>query len=137
MTNLLRTALIIGCVTLPAVGASLSAQAANQIAQRITSPYDGEWSVVIQTTRGDCLASLRAGVRILAGRVLANDQSYSVNGRVAPNGAIRVNVSAGGQGAGGFGRLSRNAGRGLWRTLSGECSGQWTAARRKQFENYQ
>jgi hypothetical protein len=69
-------------------------------------------------------------VSILAGRLISNDESYAVDGRVAPNGAIRVNVSADGQGAGGFGRLSHNAGQGLWRTRSGECSGQWTAARK-------
>ena len=34
---------------------------------------------MIQTTRGDCPAAIRAGVRILAGRVLAEDQSYSVS----------------------------------------------------------
>jgi len=75
------------------------------------------------------LTCLRAGVSVLAGRVLSKDQSYAVDGRVAPNGAVRVQLSAGSQAAGGFGRLSRNAGQGLWRTRSGECSGQWTAAR--------
>jgi hypothetical protein len=109
-------------------GTSLPSQAAPS---RSAAAYDGEWSVVIQTTRGDCPAAIRAGVRILAGRVLAEDQNYAVAGRVAANGAVRVNVAAGGQSAGGFGRLSRNVGRGLWRTRSGECAGQWTAARRE------
>jgi hypothetical protein len=91
--------------------------------------YDGTWSVVVQTTRGDCPVALRAGVRIVAGRLLADDQAYAVEGRVSPDGAVRVKVSAGSQAAGGFGRLSQNAGQGLWRTRSGECAGQWTAAR--------
>lgn len=92
--------------------------------------YDGVWSVVIETTRGNCPAAIRAGVHILAGRLLPDDQSYQLNGRVAANGAVRVNVSAGGQSAGGSGRLRRNVGRGLWRTSLGECSGQWSAQRR-------
>jgi hypothetical protein len=92
--------------------------------------YDGDWSVLIETTHGNCPPALRAGVRILGGRLLAEDQSYQLNGEVASGGDVRVTVSAGGQSAGGSGRLSRDSGRGLWRTPSGECSGQWTAARR-------
>lgn len=92
--------------------------------------YDGVWSVVIETTRGNCPVAIRAGVHILAGRLLPDDQSYQLNGRVAADGAVRVNVSAGGQSAGGSGRLRRNVGRGLWRTSLGQCSGQWSAQRR-------
>jgi hypothetical protein len=91
--------------------------------------YDGAWSVVIETTRGNCPAAIRAGVHILAGRMLADDQSYRLDGRVAANGAVRVTVSAAGQSAGGSGRLERNVGRGLWRSSSDECSGQWSAQR--------
>jgi hypothetical protein len=92
--------------------------------------YDGAWSVVIETTRGNCPAAIRAGVHILAGRLLADDQSYRLDGRVAANGAVRVTVSAAGQSAGGSGRLRRNVGSGLWRSSSEECSGQWSAQRR-------
>jgi hypothetical protein len=80
-----------------------------------------------QATRGSCPSALRATVRISGGRPLTDDQGYRLSGRVAPDGAVRVIVSAGGQAAAGFGHLSRIAGRGLWRTYSGECSGQWTA----------
>jgi hypothetical protein len=125
MTNLSHTFLIASFAALLIASASEPSEAASRGAHL----YDGAWSVVIQTTRGNCPPAIRAGVSILAGRLISNDENYAVDGRVAPNGAIRVNVSAGGQGAGGFGRLSHNAGRGLWRTWSGECSGQWTAAR--------
>ncbi len=128
MKSRLRTSSIFVSAAFLIAGASLPSQAAQP---RAAGRYDGVWSVVIQTMRGDCPAAVRAGVRILGGRVLAEDQAYSVAGHVAPNGAVHVNVSAGGQDAGGFGRLWRNAGRGLWRTRSGECSGQWTAARRE------
>jgi len=68
--------------------------------------------------------------RVLGGRVLAQDPSYRLNGEVASGGMVRVTVSAGGQSAGGFGHLSRDSGAGSWRTPPGQCSGQWTAARR-------
>ena len=123
------------------VGAALAAsqmmmldqpsEAAQRAASRHgISIYDGEWSVLIQTTRGSCPPAFRAGVRILGGRVLPEDQSYQLNGEVGSGGAVRVTVSAGGESAGGVGRLSRDSGRGLWRSRSGECSGEWTAARR-------
>jgi hypothetical protein len=131
MSSLTRPIIIPICALLAVVNASLPARAVYQVVHRGSSQYDGTWSVVIQTTQGNCPASIRAGVRILAGRVLPTDQDYSVEGQVAPTGAVRVNVSAAGQSAGGSGHLSRNAGQGLWRTSSGECSGQWTAERRE------
>jgi hypothetical protein len=103
-------------------------QGAQRIVHRI-SVYDGDWSVLIQTTRGNCPPAFRAGVHIVGGHVLPEDQSYQLNGEVASGGVVRVTVSAGGQTAGGSGRLSHDSGGGLWRTRSGECSGRWTAVR--------
>ena len=54
--------------------------------------FDGAWSVVINTVRGDCGSGLRYGVRIVGGRVVGENGGYSVAGAVAPNGAIRVMV---------------------------------------------
>lgn len=99
-------------------------------AARAAGGYDGMWSVTIFTQAGNCPSSLRYAVRVAKGRVLGDDQSYDVNGFVAPNGTTRVMVSEKGQSASGTGRLSGNAGAGRWRTSTGECSGQWTAARR-------
>jgi hypothetical protein len=94
------------------------------------SAFDGNWSVVINTLRGDCGSSLRYAVRIVGGRVQGEDPNYQVAGAVSPNGAIRVMVADGGRSASGSGRLAGNVGSGLWRTSTGECSGQWTAQRR-------
>ena len=99
-------------------------------AARAASIYDGMWSVTIFTQAGNCPSSLRYGVRVVRGRVFGDDQSYQVNGTVAANGATRVTVSEQGQSASGTGRLAGNTGAGRWRTSTGQCSGQWTAARR-------
>jgi hypothetical protein len=97
------------------------------------SAFDGSWSVVIYTQTGGCGPSYRYGVRIVNGRVV-NDvgDSADLQGRVSPNGAIRVSVSSGGQQANGEGRLSRAAGGGTWRGegSAGSCAGVWQATRR-------
>ena len=58
------------------------------------SPYDGTWSVVIYTLRGDC-GSVRVAARIAGGRVYSKDESYEANGAVGANGVIRVSVASG------------------------------------------
>jgi hypothetical protein len=147
MSKFLRTTVIATSVVLVGAAASVPSFAAHRGAYRggtivnsysgdrdvyrgASRAFDGSWSVVLETTRGSCPAAVRAGVRILGGRVLGEDQSYDVSGRVAPSGMVQVRVSANGQGGDAFGRLSRVAGRGQWQTWSGECAGEWTAARR-------
>lgn len=95
--------------------------------------FDGNWSVVIVTTKGSCDAGYRYGVAIRNG-VVVYEGSAPVNftGRVSPNGAVSVRVWAGSQSASGTGRLGRGQGRGTWKGVasSGTCSGYWTAERR-------
>jgi hypothetical protein len=123
MKNLLRSI----CAT--AFGALLITSASVPPAAVAASNFDGSWSVVINTLRGDCGSSLRYGVRIVGGRVVSGEGNYSVAGAVAPSGAIRVTVAEGGRSASGYGRLVGNTGSGVWRTTAGECSGQWAASR--------
>jgi hypothetical protein len=130
MASFLRMIVLTTLVPLLGATAIQPSYAAQRIARQGTRAFDGIWSVVLQTTRGNCPAAVRAGVRILGGRLSAEDQSYGLAGRVAPSGAVRVMVSAAGQTGGAFGRLSREAGRGHWRTGSGQCAGEWTAVRR-------
>jgi hypothetical protein len=117
-----------GVVTAAAIATALVATI--PFAAQAANSYDGSWSVTIYTQAGNCPSSLRYGVRVARGRVYGDDQSYQVNGTVAPNGATRVTVSEQGQSASGTGRLSGNAGAGRWRTSTGQCAGQWTAERR-------
>jgi hypothetical protein len=95
--------------------------------------FDGTWSVLVVTERGDCDRAYRYPVRVQNGAVsYAGDASFAVSGRVARNGSVQVQIGRGDSSARGSGRLSRDAGRGTWtgRSSSGSCSGTWSAERR-------
>lgn len=108
------------------------------VALGVTSPglarsnFDGDWSVVIQTRSGACTPSLRYPVAITNGIVSGGEAPATVQGRVAPTGAVRVTVQAGGSWASGSGRLGATGGSGVWRGqgTSGSCAGTWQAQRR-------
>ena len=96
-----------------------------------STPFDGLWSVLIVTESGDCDRGYRYPVAITNGAVRhapEGDQSFSIAGRVARNGAVSVSVSRGEQHAEGSGRLSLSNGSGHWRSPS--CAGYWEAERR-------
>jgi hypothetical protein len=96
--------------------------------------FDGAWSVIIVTERGEaCDRAYAYPIRIDNGIVrYAGDFSIHLSGRVAPNGAVRVTVARGSSGANGVGRMSQNFGSGTWRGRSSTaaCSGRWHAERR-------
>jgi hypothetical protein len=113
---------ILAASAVPAAPAPIAAGKAN---------FDGNWSVLIVTERGNCDRAYRYPVRITNGRVgYAGEAPFNVSGRVGANGAVTVTVSRGSQSASGSGRLSRTDGGGYWRTAGGECSGTWSAERR-------
>ena len=102
--------------------------------ERSSSVFDGDWSVLIQTRSGNCEPTFRYGVQIQNGRILnGGAEQVAVDGRVTPNGLVRVSVSAGNQEAQGAGRLSRASGGGTWRGQGsvGSCAGNWVAERRE------
>jgi hypothetical protein len=87
--------------------------------------------VVINTRGGACESGVRYGVQIVNSRVVSGGEGANVQGRVAPNGAVRVAVQAGGQWANGSGHLSMTRGGGVWRGhgSAGYCQGTWVAQR--------
>lgn len=94
-----------------------------------TPTYDGLWSVVIVTEKGDCDRAYRYPIRISNGALAnAGDTAFNISGKVGGNGAITVTVSHGDKSATGSGRLSRTDGAGSWR--GGACAGSWSAERR-------
>jgi hypothetical protein len=91
--------------------------------------YDGVWSVLVHTEKGDCDPGYRYPIRIANGHLVnAGDSNFTITGAVAPTGAITVTVSAAGKSASGSGHLAGVAGGGSW--SGGACSGSWTAERR-------
>ena len=93
------------------------------------SKYDGNWSVLIITQKGECDRGYRYPVRITDGTVgYAGESSFSVSGRVGTNGAVTVTVARGDLRANGSGQLGDSAGSGTWH--AGQCSGTWEAERR-------
>jgi len=91
--------------------------------------YDGLWSVLIVTEKGDCDRGYRYPIRITRGTLSnAGDTAFTIGGKVGPTGLLRVTVSHGNASANGLGRLAGNTGSGSWNSNS--CSGTWTAERR-------
>lgn len=95
--------------------------------------FDGHWSVLIVTQKGDCDAAYRYEVRIAGGTVsYAGTGDFTVSGRVNAGGGVNVSIQRGNQSANGSGRLRGNSGAGNWsgKSPTAACSGRWEAERR-------
>lgn len=109
--------------------ASLAFGAVMTLPALTATPYDGEWSVVIVTSKGDCERAYRAPITISNGRFInVGVNLVDVSGNVRADGRISVRVSRGEKSAVGSGRLTPASGRGSWK--GGACAGTWTAQRR-------
>jgi hypothetical protein len=97
-----------------------------------TSGYDGVWSVLVITDKGECDRAYRYPVRIRGGKVGHTDpsSSFNIGGRVGAGGTVKVFVSRADKRADGVGRLTKAGGGGKWKSSRGECSGRWVAERR-------
>jgi hypothetical protein len=103
--------------------------AAIAIPAKATGRFDGKWSVVVVTTKGDCDRAYRYPIAIRGATLVnAGDTAFDISGRVQDNGAIAVKISYGDKSALGSGRLSGASGSGSW--AGGSCAGTWTAERR-------
>ena len=95
------------------------------------SNFDGQWSVLIVTQKGQCDRAYRYPVKIENGSVgYAGSASFTVSGTVGDTGAVTVKVARGDKSANGQGKLSSTEGSGSWVAGTGDCSGTWTAERR-------
>src|SRR5437868_9803391 len=126
--NALRTpAATLACLSF-VLAAVVAAVAAPAVA---TSSYDGGWSVLIVTEKGECDRAYRYPVKIENGSVgYAGSASFTVSGKVGDTGAVTVKVARGDKSANGQGKLTSTEGSGHWVAGSGDCSGTWTAGRR-------
>lgn len=114
-------------------GLAVASLLAGWAGQAKAAGYDGSWSVLVVTEKGTCDRAYRYGVRVSHGQLrYEGEASVDMAGTVAPNGAVRVTIRMGQQGANGSGRLAGNGGIGTWRGTgnNGNCSGRWEAERR-------
>jgi hypothetical protein len=103
--------------------------AATAIPANATGNFDGKWSVVVVTTKGDCDRAYRYPIAIQGETLInAGDTAFDISGHVQGNGAVAVKISYGDKSAHGLGRLSGGFGQGSW--TGGSCAGTWTAERR-------
>jgi hypothetical protein len=78
--------------------------AAADTAQARGPSFDGAWAVTITTERGDCDSGSGFGVEVRNGGVYGHG-GVSVDGHVAPSGAVTVHIASGNASANGSGRL--------------------------------
>jgi hypothetical protein len=103
--------------------------AATAIPAQATGNFDGKWSVVVVTTKGECDRAYRYPIAIQGETLInAGDTAFDISGHVQGNGAVAVKISYGDKSAHGLGRLSGGFGQGSW--TGGSCAGTWTAERR-------
>jgi hypothetical protein len=115
--------------TIYALVAASTALAATTTSKAASPRYDGVWSVLIVTEKGDCDRGYRYPIRISHGMLVnGGSNPFTISGQVLPSGSITVTVSSGQKSATGTGHLAGNAGGGSWK--GGACSGSWTAERR-------
>jgi hypothetical protein len=116
-----------------ALAAVVLAATAAASAARAATPFDGAWSVLIVTEKGECDRAYRYPVRIQNGVVTyGGEASFNISGRVTGKGVVNVSVSRGSARADGSGRMSGSSGSGSWKgtASNASCSGTWTAERR-------
>jgi hypothetical protein len=112
---------------LAAVAAPDGAEAARG---RAAGAYDGTWSVVFATTRGNCSSGYSVPFTV-AGYRVSSAGGGRVSGTVSRAGAVAVSVSVGASKASGGGRLAGTSGAGSWSGIitGDQCSGTWQATR--------
>jgi hypothetical protein len=88
------------------------------------TPYDGMWSVTLQTKAGSCERTANYAVTVADGKVSG---PANVSGTVSRSGNVRVPIGA----AYANGQLEGSAGSGRWNGASGgvPCSGRWEASK--------
>jgi hypothetical protein len=101
----------------------------------LAAEFDGNWTVIIITEKGDCDRGYRYSVAVENGLVRYSGDAAGINmsGTVTPAGLVKVSIRLGDKGADGTGRLSASDGTGTWYGAGANgasCAGRWEAERR-------
>ncbi len=110
--------------------AALAAFAVSDAAPARAGGYDGTWTTVFSTTRGNCSSGYSVPFLVSGTRVSSAGGGH-VSGSVNRTGGVAVAVSVGASHATGGGRLAGSRGSGRWSgIITGDrCSGTWQATR--------
>jgi hypothetical protein len=110
--------------------AALAAFAVSDAASARAGGYDGTWTTVFATTRGNCSSGYSVPFLVSGTRVSSAGGGH-VSGSVNRAGGVAVAVSVGASHATGGGRLAGRSGSGRWSgMITGDrCSGTWQATR--------
>jgi hypothetical protein len=116
--------------TLLLAAAALAAFAVSDAAPARAGGYDGTWTTVFSTSRGNCSSGYSVPFLVSGTRVLSAGGGR-VSGSVNRAGGVAVAVSVGASHATGGGRLRGSSGSGRWSgIITGDrCSGTWQATR--------
>ena len=110
--------------------AVLAVLAASDATPARAGTYDGTWTTVFATTRGNCSSGYSVPFLVHGARV-SSAGGGRVSGSVSRSGSVAVAVAVGASHASGGGRLAGNSGYGRWNgIITGDrCSGTWRATR--------
>lgn len=96
--------------------------------------HNGTWSVQMVTDSGICDRSYNYSIAIEDGNVRyllqPGDSPTTVSGRVAPDGAVDLDIRRSIAKVDANGRLNAKSGSGTWQLGMLGCSGRWTAQKR-------
>jgi len=100
----------------------------------LAAGYDGNWSVLIITEKGDCDTAYCYAVGVANGQIrYTGNAAIDMSGTVTAGGAVKVSIKMGDKGATGTGHLAASTGAGRWQGAAGAgaaCTGRWEAERR-------
>ena len=110
--------------------ADLAVLAVSGVTPARAGGYDGTWTTVFATSRGNCSSGYSVPFLVRGGRVSSAGGGH-VSGSVSRSGSVAVAVSVGASHASGGGRLFGSSGSGRWSgIITGDrCSGTWQATR--------
>lgn len=98
--------------------------------------HDGTWHVQMVTDSGICGTNTYA-LTVEAGNVryqgTPGESPAVINGQIAANGAVNLDIRRSSARAEASGRLSSQSGSGTWKVDSYGCSGRWSAQKRSTF----
>jgi hypothetical protein len=93
--------------------------------------YDGAYSVLLTTHRGNCDKVYRFPVNVSDGRVFYAGQTGAVaTGKVDASGRVSATIRYGEDELRANGRITPGFGEGRWTSPTRRCSGEWTADKR-------